>query len=78
MGAVGGYRPETYDGDVTLIRAPVSEEGMYSDPKLGWGSVITGQLEIVEIPAAVHEELVEDPLLARALAEALDKSIISR
>ena len=50
--AVGSYNPETYAGNVTLIRLPVSQDGMYSDPALGWGSVITGRLEIVEIPDA--------------------------
>ena len=37
--AVRRYSASAYDGDVTLIRAPIGGNGLYSDPMLGWGSI---------------------------------------
>lgn len=59
------YRPESYQGDVVLFRATRQPPGCYSDPTLGWGTVVQGDLDIVDVPGCHGESLLYE---ARSLA----------
>ncbi len=50
--------PVNYTGPVTLIRAPMQNAGPYSDPNLGWGKTITGELNI-HLVKGDHHNIVE-------------------
>ncbi|MDH5508106.1 MAG: alpha/beta fold hydrolase, partial [Anaerolineae bacterium] len=43
-----GYQPAPYPGDILFIRAERQPRGIQTDPKLGWGELFTGNLEIFE------------------------------
>ncbi|HEY6390560.1 MAG TPA: amino acid adenylation domain-containing protein [Bryobacteraceae bacterium] len=71
--ALRNYVPETYGGDASLFRAK-DELCSYSDPTLGWGSVVKGRLEILEI-SGDHDTILHEPhigMLARVLNSCLD------
>jgi hypothetical protein len=55
------YVPKPYSGRVTLFRASRQPLGCYPDPKLGWGSLVKGELEIHEIPGSHSHTLVREP-----------------
>ena len=63
------YVPRPYNGDVLLFRASKQLPGLLTDPSLGWKPVISGHLEIRELPGHQQNILVE-PRVAR-LAEEL-------
>jgi amino acid adenylation domain-containing protein len=48
--AYRNYEAKPYQGYVTLFRAKKQPLGIYPDPKLGWGELIEGGLEIHEAP----------------------------
>ncbi len=65
------YRPLPYGGQVTLFRAheqPAAFAGAYA---LGWENVDLGGLHVVDLPGS-HARLIEQPMLASALREALE------
>lgn len=43
------YRPKAYRGRATIFR-PRQNYALYRDPQLGWGHLITGGLEIIDLP----------------------------
>jgi amino acid adenylation domain-containing protein len=71
--ALRNYVPQTYDGDATLFRAK-DELSSHADPTLGWGKLIKGRLEIIEI-SGDHDTILHEPhigMLARVLNSYLD------
>jgi len=58
--ALRNYQPLTYAGTVTLFRCNKQPIGIYPDPTLGWGELVTGRLEIHEVPGT-HGTLVHEP-----------------
>ncbi len=66
------YRPETYQGDLILIRAPMQPRGFYADPYLGWRKCIEGKIEVIEVEGE-HESFIESPSLAAAFQKVLSK-----
>jgi thioesterase domain-containing protein len=54
------YAPESYDGNVLLIRANKGLLGVEYDPKLGWGETFTGNFEICTVPGD-HEAILFGP-----------------
>ncbi len=71
--ALRNYVPQTYDGAATLFRAK-DELCSYSDPTLGWGELVKGRLEILEI-SGDHDTILHEPhigMLARVLNSCLD------
>jgi amino acid adenylation domain-containing protein len=71
--ALRHYVPQTYDGDANLFRAK-DELCSYSDPTLGWGGLIKGRLEVLEI-SGDHDTILHEPhigTLARVLNSCLD------
>jgi thioesterase domain-containing protein/acyl carrier protein len=52
------YDPKPYAGKLTLFKPQVNYK-FYPDPKLGWGDLAIGGLDIVELPVNPHAMLVE-------------------
>jgi thioesterase domain-containing protein len=62
-----------YEGKITLLKGTDEKEGLFSDPQRGWGGIATQGLSIYEIPGH-HDNLVEQPLLGKILAECLKEA----
>jgi amino acid adenylation domain-containing protein len=71
--AQANYEPREYGGHVTLFRASKQPSGIYSDPTLGWGQVVKGELEIYEVPG-YHAAIVTEPRV-RYLIDDLKKCL---
>jgi acyl transferase domain-containing protein/thioesterase domain-containing protein len=70
------YEPQPYDGPVTLFRATNQPAGIYPDPTNGWGSIVKGQLRIIDIPGH-HGAIIREPRvahLAEKLIQCLDEA----
>ena len=67
--ALKSYVTRPYAGRLTLFRASKQPLGIYPDPTLGWGELVTGELEIHEVPG-FHGAIVAEPHV-RFLAEQL-------
>jgi amino acid adenylation domain-containing protein len=57
--AATDYIPQAYSGRVVLLRASEQPIGWWIDPKLGWGSLLTGELEIYDTPGHHHNMFSE-------------------
>ena len=71
------YDPMPYKGRVVIIRGSKQPRGIYSDPTLGWGGLIEGELKLYEIPA-YHNTILREPhvqLLAEKVRECLDNDV---
>jgi amino acid adenylation domain-containing protein len=67
------YDAKPYAGHVALFRATEQPRGIYEDRTLGWGSVLNGDLEIIDTPGH-HGAIVREPrsrVLAAQLTEVL-------
>ncbi|MCU0533550.1 MAG: condensation domain-containing protein [Hydrococcus sp. Prado102] len=87
MQAKRGYRAQVYPGRVTLMRAsepasfkrpylPTSEDWYNRDPQQGWGGIISGGLEIHDVPGD-HYSIFHEPhvqVLAQKLKTCLDEA----
>jgi amino acid adenylation domain-containing protein len=67
------YDPKPYSGVLTLVKPHINYK-FYPDPKMGWGDLALGGLDIVELPLNPHAMLVEPYVetLARELKARLD------
>jgi amino acid adenylation domain-containing protein len=76
--AAEAYRPEPYAGRVSVFKPRVNYD-FYPDPQMGWGDLVIGQLNIVELPVNPHAMLVEPyvQILADRLREDLDEAVRS-
>lgn len=70
--AADSYLPKPYGGRIALFKPQVNYK-FYPDPKMGWGDLVQGGLDIVELPVNPHAMLVE-PYVGM-LAEQLMKRI---
>ncbi len=73
--AVNAYKPQVYPGRITLLRAIERPTRKYFDPLMGWGELVAGGVEIVEVPGH-HKTLILEPrvrILAERLRECIDK-----
>ncbi len=69
LAAYRNYKTQPYQGYVTLFRAGKQPLGIYPDPKLGWGELIEGDLDVYELPG--HQiGLLSEPRV-RVVAEYL-------
>lgn len=74
--AYRNYEAKPYQGCVTLFRAKKQPLGIYPDPKLGWGELIEGGLEIHEAPG-YRIGLLSEPrvrIVAEQLRACLEKA----
>jgi thioesterase domain-containing protein len=69
--AATDYRPRPYPGPVTVLCA--AGEAPPGDPTLGWGELVTGRLDVREVPGD-HFGVVREPFvreIARVVGECL-------
>lgn len=71
--AAKNFKPQPYNGDMTLFRAKNQPLGIFHDPALGWKSLATGDLAIHEVPGH-HGSILDEPYV-RTLAEKLSACI---
>ncbi len=71
--AMHNYRPPTYPGRVTLLRAEERPPDDPQDPALGWGAFAAGGVEVCTVPGD-HYTIVGPPHV-QALAERLGACI---
>ena len=64
------YRAQPSDLSLTLFRAMEQCEGMESSRALGWDELVSGTVEVVDIPGN-HNNLIEQPALAENLERVL-------
>ena len=57
--ALHKYQPRPYSGDVVLFRASKQLSGLVADTSLGWKDVVTGALEVCEVPGHQQNILIE-------------------
>jgi thioesterase domain-containing protein len=69
------YRPRPYSGRVLLIKREQELIGRYRDPLFGWGSVVSGKLEVCKVSAIDHLEIFKSELDRLAVAQNLRRSI---
>jgi thioesterase domain-containing protein/acyl carrier protein len=70
------YMPKAYPGSVTLFRASKQPAGCRSDPLLGWKPLVTGRIEVCEVPG-YHDSIATGPrakFLAQQLREYLERA----
>jgi acyl transferase domain-containing protein/glutamate-1-semialdehyde aminotransferase/non-ribosomal peptide synthetase component F/thioesterase domain-containing protein len=69
------YLPKPYPGKLTLFKPRINYK-FYPDPKMGWGDLALGGLDIVEFPFNPHAMLVEPYVqkLADALIASMNQS----
>jgi thioesterase domain-containing protein/acyl carrier protein len=78
--AVMRYRPKTYSGRVLLFRRSLRPISKYLDETLGWGGLIAGELNVVEIRGG-HSDMLCEPQVqdtAAKLAAYLRAAVPSR
>ena len=77
--AAEAYRPEPYAGSVAVFKPQVNYN-FYPDPQMGWGDLVTGELDIVELPVNPHAMLVEPyvQMLSSQLKEKMEKVTSAR
>lgn len=68
--ALWSYKPAEYLGDLDLVRAHLQTTGWYSDPYMGWGKIIQGQIRTYEI-AGSHSDFIESPELSKTFSKLL-------
>jgi thioesterase domain-containing protein len=65
--AADNYLPTPYAGSLTLFKPQINYK-FYPDPKMGWGDLALGGLDMVELPMNPHAMLVE-PFVKTLAAE---------
>ena len=66
------HKISNYDGDLILFRSPIKSVGYYSDPLLGWGGVVLGEIKTI-IFDVDHETFVESSLVQDSFIKELSK-----
>ena len=69
------YRPAAYRGQVTIFR-PRRNYGFYDDPQMGWGKLVLGGLNIIELPVNPGGMFAEPyvQIVAANLRQCLDEA----
>lgn len=68
--ALWKHSPGEYDGSIDLVRAPISNNGWYSRPDMGWGKVVKGDIK-THFVEGEHANFVEAPKLPKVLENVL-------
>jgi amino acid adenylation domain-containing protein len=71
--AVYAYQPRPFHGNITIVRAEKQLLGVRPDPYLGWGDLVSGNVELIEVPG-YHDSILFGPRVA-TLAEHLRNSL---
>jgi thioesterase domain-containing protein/acyl carrier protein len=69
------YEPKPYAGHVTVFKPKVNYD-FYPDRQMGWGDLVTGGLDIIDLPVHPHAMLAEPyvQILANHLKKAVGSS----
>lgn len=67
------FQPRPYAGRVTVFRPRVNYDSL-SDPRMGWGELALGGIEVVELPVNPHAMLMEP--FVRQLAAEINQRIV--
>jgi thioesterase domain-containing protein len=62
------YRPKPYNGRVVLFERSRRAISRYLDAELGWGSLIVGEFDVVEVQSD-HDDMFDEPQVQRVAAE---------
>ena len=62
MQAVAQYSCGSFAQPLTIIRAAQQATPMHTDPYLGWGSWVQGNIEVREV-AGSHLEMLQPPIV---------------
>jgi thioesterase domain-containing protein/acyl carrier protein len=62
------YRPKPYNGRVVLFRRSRCAISRYLDAKLGWGRLIAGEFDVVEVQSE-HDDMFDEPQVQHVAAE---------
>lgn len=79
-GLLAGYRPSPFPGRAVIFKPSLEPAGYIRDPYMGWGGLVEGGLEVVEVPG-YHRTLIFDPrcrTLARLLTQSLEAAQLER
>lgn len=68
------YRPARYDGALLLFKSRQRLRGRYLNPQLGWGEVVRGKIEAVQLSAIDHIEIFKSELDRALVAQKLRES----
>ncbi|MBN3895575.1 MAG: amino acid adenylation domain-containing protein [Nostoc sp. NOS(2021)] len=71
------YVVQVYPGILTLFCSDETVVQCEDDPELGWGQIVTGGVEIHNMPGTIHTTLMEEPgvqVLAEKLQTCLDNA----
>jgi thioesterase domain-containing protein len=74
--AAADYEPQPCDSPLVLFRSQVLQTGLFRDPRLGWGDVARGGLQVYAMPGE-HDAMFLEPdvqQLASILKECLSGS----
>ena len=74
--ALRQYKPQHYDSAAVLFRSDANRRVRPALPHWGWGAVVRGEFNVVEVPGD-HLSVVEEPhvqVLARELTAALERA----
>nr|WP_236065157.1 non-ribosomal peptide synthetase [Reticulibacter mediterranei] len=77
---ISQYGPQVYSGNVTLIRAHEGAQQFSTDPTLGWGKLVSGSMQIIDVPGD-HYSMFASPniqVLADHLRSCLLKNATKR
>ena len=72
------YQPRPYDGRVVIVRARRQRRGSYPDPMLGWGRVLTGEVQCEEVDGPPLWGKYYGEQLARRIGSCLETAQQSR
>ena len=80
-GAARSYAPRPYTGNLLVFHGPEQPTGRFLDPAFGWNDLVTGQVDVIPLPADPnapfedhHQGLFDDPgarVMADRIAAAL-------
>ena len=79
FGVYRDYEPRPYQGTATLFKASQQPFRVFLDRTLGWGDLIVGGLEVIEIPGP-GPGILQEPrvrILAEQLGSCIDKARMS-
>ncbi len=75
--ALAKYEPRTYGGDVVLFRAGKQLRGLIASERLGWDSVLCGNMELCEIPGH-RQNMLHRPNVLRLARELSNRLVVAQ
>ena len=77
--AIKKYRPKPFAGRVVVFKRPTNLGGRYLDARLGWGEVVRGEIDVVQLGVSKHLDLFkadsDRALVAQKLRNSIDEIV---